>query len=111
MSKQTKQMTVRYRSLTGNSESGIKFERSLDFIFLPGCYQVEICHNGSDVGLPVNQCDEEHYVVGNLVVTESGTAGTRQNDRVVGQFLTYTNRNNRKTVAFARSYLNGKWEE
>lgn len=104
-------MTVRYRSLTGNSESGIKFERSLDFIFLPGCYQVEICHNGSDVGLPENQCDEEHYVVGNLVVTESGTDGTRQNDRVVGQFLTYTNRDKRKTVAFARSYVNGKWEE
>ena len=111
MSKQTKEMAVKLKNLCGQGEGNSKYERSLDLIFQPGCYQVEICHNGSDVGLPVNQCDEEHYVVGNLIVTESGTTGTRQYNRVVGQLLTYSNRKECKTVAFSRSYANGKWGE
>ena len=111
MSKQTKEMAVKLKNLCGQGEGNSKYERSLDLIFQPGCYLVEIEHNGSDVGLPVNQCDEEHYVVGNLIVTESGTTGTRQYNRVVGQLLTYSNRKECKTVAFCRSYVNGKWGE
>ena len=92
MSNQMKQMAVRLKPLLNDADSGCKWERSLDKIFSPGSYAVEIDHTGANVGLPVNYCGEEHYIVGNLLVTDCGTVGPKQRDRVTGQVLTITTR-------------------
>ncbi len=102
-------MAVRYRSLLGTNETGYKLEHSLDMIFSPGCYLVEVEHSEKHVGLPVDFCGDEHYIVGNLFVSDSGTTGLKQNNRVTGQVLIFTSRNSKETRIFARTYANGVW--
>ena len=65
--------------LTGNS---------LNSQIETGCYQVELKHE--DVvaaGLPLSVCDNEHYIIGYLFVSELGCHGALQSDRVIGQTL------------------------
>ena len=109
MSKQINQMAVKYRSLVGGVDEGVKGERSLDKIFSPGCYFVEINHVDDSVGLPVEFCSEEHYIVGNLVVTDSGTLGPKQNNRMTGQVLIFTGRKTGDTKICLRTYVSGAW--
>lgn len=109
MSKQINQMAVKYRSLVGGVDEGVKGERSLDKIFSPGCYFVEITHVDDSVGLPVEFCGEEHYIVGNLVVTDSGTQGPKQNNRMTGQVLIFTGRKTGDTKICLRTYVGGAW--
>lgn len=101
-------MAVRYKSLADGGTAAFKWENSLDKIFSPGCFQVEIDHKDGNLGLPVEFCGREHYIVGNLVVTDSGTFGPRQNGRVTGQTLMMTLRSG-GTKIFTRTYENGKW--
>ena len=109
MSKQFKEMAVRYKPLVNEGSAGCKWESSLDKIFSPGCYALEIDHTGDNVGLPVEYCGEEHYIVGSLTVTDSGTNGLKQHDRVIGQSLTFTTRNNRTTKVYTRTFAAGEW--
>ena len=111
MSNQVKEMAVRLKPLLNEGDVGCKWESSLDKIFSPGNYVVEIDHTGSNAGLPVKFCGAEHYIVGNLVVTDSGTAGPKQHDRVIGQSLTFTTRESKATKVYTRTYANGRWGE
>ena len=101
-------MAVRYKSLADGGTAAFKWENSLDKIFSPGCFLVEIDHKDGNLGLPVEFCGREHYIVGNLVVTDSGTFGPKQNGRVTGQTLMMTQRSG-GTKIFTRTYENGKW--
>ena len=104
-------MLVKYKQLDSGQVPDFYFERSLDLIFSPGCFTVEIDHSGKDVGLPIEDCGEEHYFVGNLVVTDSGTAGHKQENRVTGQQLTITSRNGKETEVFTRTFADGVWSQ
>lgn len=104
-------MPVKYKRLDSGRMADFYFERSLDLIFSPGCFTVEIDHSGKDVGLPIDDCGEEHYFVGNLVVTDSGTAGHKQENRVTGQQLTITSRKGKETKVFTRTYADGVWSQ
>lgn len=109
MSKQTKRMPVRYKTVSGNSSSDFKWERSLDLIFSPGCFTVEIDHTDENIGLPLEFCSSEHYIVGTLVVTDSGTNGAIQENRVRGQILMFTARKNKETQIYVRTFADGEW--
>ena len=111
MNKQSNQMAVRYKSLADGNNAAFKWENSLDKIFSPGCYVVEIEHSNSDVGLPVDCCRDEHYIVGTLLVTDSGTNGHKQNNRVTGQVLIFTLRTSKETKMFTRTHSAGAWEK
>lgn len=111
MKKKNVKMPIRYKRLDGGQGADLYFERSLDLIFSPGCFTVEIEHSGEDVGLPMDYCGEEHYFVGNLVVTDSGIIGREQKKRVTGQFLTITSRKDKETNVFTRTYVDGVWSQ
>lgn len=109
MSKKATKAVVKYKPLFADSDSAFKTERSLDTMIFSGSYLVEITHNGNDVGLPVGDCGEEHYIVGTLVVTDSGTGGRKQKNRVIGQVLTITLREGKETKLYIRTMVNGEW--
>ena len=111
MNKNKEQMPVKYKQLDNEQGRDFYFERSLDLIFSPGCFTVEIDYSGKDVGLPIDDCGEEHYFVGNLVVTDSGTAGHKQENRVTGQQLTISSRNGKETKVFTRTFAGGEWSQ
>lgn len=111
MNNHHEQMPVRYKPLGSGQGTDFYFERSLDLIFSPGCFTVEIEHSGKDVGLPMDYCGEEHYFVGNLVVTDSGTAGHKQENRVIGQLLTISSRNGKETKVFTRTFADAAWSK
>ena len=109
MSKQLSKAMVKYKPLFADSDSAFKTEYSLDTITFSGYYLVEINHNGTNVGLPVEDCGETHYIVATLVVTDSGTEGPVQNNRVIGQVLTFTSRKEKETKVYCRTLVDGKW--
>ena len=109
MSKQLSKAMVKYKPLFADSDSAFKTEYSLDTITFSGYYLVEINHNGTNVGLPVEDCGETHYIVATLVVTDSGTEGPVQNNRVIGQVLTFTSRKEKETKVYCRTLVDGEW--
>ena len=111
MSKQLSKAMVKYKPLFADSDSAFKTEYSLDTITFSGYYLVEINHNGTNVGLPVEDCGETHYIVATLVVTDSGTEGPVQNNRVIGQVLTFTSRKEKATKVYSRTLVDGKWSD
>ena len=111
MKKQNEQMPVRYKLLTDGTKNDLKWEHSLNMILTPGCFMVEIDHTNKDVGLPVEYCGSEHYIVGTLIVTDSGTAGKTQKDRTMGQILMFTNRESKDTKVYCRTLVDAKWSE
>ena len=111
MSKQLSKAMVKYKPLFADSDSAFKTEYSLDTITFSGYYLVEINHNGTNVGLPVEDCGETHYIVATLVVTDSGTEGPVQNNRVIGQVLTFTSRKEKATKVYCRTLVDGKWSD
>lgn len=111
MSKKTKQMPVKYK-LQGIGDVGdCLWERSLDMILSPGCYAVEIEHTDTDVGLPFEFCGQEHYIVGTLIVSENGTKGTTQYNRLTGQALVVTLQSCLDTKIYIRSRVNDEWSD
>ena len=102
-------MAVRYKSIADGSNAAFKSEDSLNKILSPGCYAVEIEHNNSNVGLPVDCCSDEHYIVGTLLVTDSGTTGPKQHNRVTGQVLIFSLRPGNETKIFTRTHSAGAW--
>lgn len=109
MSKKATKAVVKYKPLFADSDSAFKTERSLDTMIFSGSYLVEITHNGADVRLPIEDCGEVHYIVGTLVVTDSGTGGRKQKNRVIGQVLTITLREGKETKLYIRTMVNGEW--
>lgn len=109
MKKQVFKSVVKYKPLSAENDSAFKTEHSLDTMTFSGSYLVEINHNGTDVGLPIEDCGKEHYIVGTLVVTDSGTAGRKQNNRVIGQVLTLTSRESKETKVYSRTFADGCW--
>lgn len=111
MNKKAGKAVVKYKPLFADGDSAFKTERSLDTMIFSGSYLVEITHNGADVGLPIEDCGEVHYIVGTLVVTESGTDGPKQKKRVIGQVLTLTSRENKETKVYSRTFADNRWSE
>ena len=111
MNKQKEQMPVRYKQLGSGQGTDFYFERSLDLIFSPGCFTVEIDHANNDVGLPVEYCGCEHYIVGILMVTDNDAPTLPQDNRMTGQVLVFTPRENKETKIFTRTYAEGKWNQ
>ena len=104
-------MAVRYRSLADGDGIAFKWESSLNKILTAGNYAVEIEHYGADVGLPIEDCGTKHSIVGTLVVTDSGALDNKQGDRVMGQVLTFTQRESKETSIYTRTYAGGEWGE
>ena len=103
-------MAVKCKSFSA-SENEFRWERNLDLIFSPGCYIVEIDHEHKGLGLPIDECNEEHYISGTLIVCECGTKGPKQYDRIVGQQFVYINKKERRTNVYIRSYVSNKWSD
>ena len=106
-----KQMKVRYKSFVNENDAELKWGSNLDTMLDPGSYTVEIENIDAGVGLPLEQGGNEHYIVGNLVVTDSGTKGQRQENRLIGQILTFTSRKNRDTKIYTRTFSNAMWSK
>lgn len=109
MTKKINQMSVRYRSLADGADAALKCESSLDKILSHGNYAVEIDHTATQAGLPVEYCGSKHYIVGTLVVTDCGTMQSAQDNRVIGQVLIITLRDERETKIFTRTLASGEW--
>ncbi len=53
-----------------------------------GCYDIEISHSDAiKASLPIEVCSKDHYIKGHLLVCETGTHGSLQTDRTIGQTL------------------------
>ena len=104
-------MKVKYKSFINENETGLRWEGNFDTILDPGSYTVEIENADIEVGLPGKSCGNDHYIVGNLVVTDSGTKGRRQENRVIGQILTFTSRENLQTKIYTRTFANSMWSK
>ena len=111
MNEQKEKMLVKYKLQGSGQEAEYSCERSLDLILSPGCYIVEIDHTATDVGLPFEFCGSEHYIVGSLVVTDNGTKGAKQNNRLTGQALVVTLQGSTETKIYIRTFANGEWGE
>ena len=111
MNKQHEQMPVRYKQLGSGQGTDFYFERSLDLIFSPGCFTVEIEHTDNDVGLPVEYCGCEHYIVGTLMVTDNDAPTLSQDNRMTGQVLIFTSRKSKETKVYTRTFANGAWSK
>ena len=88
-----KQNTIRYRSLMDGTKPGEwQVANSLDEFSIYNYYIVELTHGNNYAGLPIEHCsDEEHYIIAHLLVTDRGTTGRRQQQRVIGQTLVLSN--------------------
>ena len=104
-------MKVRYKSFVNENDAELKWGSNLDTMLDPGSYTVEIENIDAGVGLPLEQGGNEHYIVGNLVVTDSGTKGQRQENRLIGQILTFTSRKNKDTKIYTRTFSNSIWSK
>ena len=111
MSKQKEQMPIKYKLLDSGQGTEFYFERSLDLIFSPGCFTVEIEHGDDDVGLPVEYCGREHYIVGTLMVTDNGVSNLQLDNRLTGQVLFFTSRKSKETKVYTRTYTDGLWSK
>lgn len=77
-----------YRSLKDGVLSNWHLGDNLDAHLKTGYYLIRIDHESAlAVGLPLELCGEEHYIVGHLFVTESGTDDKLQKNRTIGQTL------------------------
>lgn len=111
MKKKRKKLPVKYKLQGTSNASDYLWERSLDLILSPGCYAVEIEHTGSDVGLPFDFCGQKHYIAATLIVTDNGTRGRVQKNRLTGQVLVVTLQNSLETKIFARTHADGVWSQ
>ena len=111
MRKKRKRALLKYKPMNGLGEVDFMYEHSLDLMLSPGCYVVEIEHTDSDVGLPFDFCGKKHYIVATLIVTDNGTKGKTQKNRLTGQVLVVTLQNSLETKVFTRTFAGGEWNE
>ena len=81
----------------------------LDDMMSAGCYVVQLRHSSENEELPFGYCDDEHYIVAVLIVTESGTDDILQKNRAIGQCLTMTSCDGKETKVFTRLFADGVW--
>lgn len=111
MNENKEKMPVRYKRLDSGQGTDFNLERSLDLIFSPGCFTVEIDHSAKDVGLPIEFCGSDHYIVGTLMVTDNGVSNLQPDKRLTGQVLIFTSRKSKETKVYTRTYADGLWSE
>lgn len=112
---ENKEKRLFYRPVGDADNNRWLFAAGLDEMRSTGCYNVQLWH-GNDVGeLPLPACDDEHYIVATLIVTESGTADKLQKNRAIGQTLILSQCNDGQTGIYYRSLapVNGNfvWSE
>lgn len=112
---ENKEKKLFYRPVGDADNNRWLFAAGLDEMRSTGCYTVQLWH-GNGVGeLPLPACDDEHYIVATLIVTESGTADKLQKNRAIGQTLILSQCNDGQTGIYYRSLapVNGgiEWSE
>lgn len=112
---ENKEKRLFYRPVGDADNNRWLFAAGLDEMRSTGCYTVQLWH-GNGVGeLPLQPCDNEHYIVATLIVTESGTADKLQKNRAIGQTLILSQCNDGQTGIYYRSLapVNGNfvWSE
>ena len=112
---ENKEKRLFYRPVGDADNNRWLFAAGLDEMRSAGCYTVQLWH-GNGVGeLPLPPCDNEHYIVATLIVTESGTAEKLQKNRAIGQTLILSQCNDGQTGIYYRSLapVNGNfvWSE
>ena len=94
-----------YRSIRDESLSTAQLGGSLDSHLDCGYYLVEINNKDRlELGLPVDNCGNEHYLKAHLFVTDSGNEDELQKNRVIGQTLVLSQCDDGKTSIYSRSY-------
>ncbi len=92
-----------YRSLKDGAMSDWHLGDSLNNYIKAGYCIVRIDHDGAvAAGLPLNLCSKEHYIVGHLFVSESGTDDKLQRGRTIGQVLLFNGCNSSTTDIYRR---------
>ena len=97
-----KREPLRCRSVAEDDSMSWREVAGLNEIIDVGCYVVQLKHGAGNDELPLPLCDQEHYVVGTLIVTESGTEKLQKN-RVIGQTLILSQCNDGQTGIYYRS--------
>lgn len=101
--------TTSYQQLTGDSGNLWHHASGLNDMFVTGCYKVRLSHSDAEsLGIEVDKCGADHYIIGYLFVTESGTDDKLQHDRTVGQTLILTDCNGKSQQRFTRTCRFGK---
>ena len=92
---------IRYKTITYDVMG--QTAKNLDEFLESGYYLLELTHGVGDLGLPVGDCSNNHYMVAHLLVSDSGTVSTLQEGRMVGQTLILTNAAGAATRVYTRT--------
>ena len=92
---------IRYKTITYDVMG--QTAKNLDEFLESGYYLLELTHGVGDLGLPVGDCSNKHYMVAHLLVSDSGTVSTLQEGRMVGQTLILTNAAGAATRVYTRT--------
>lgn len=109
-----KKEPLRCRSVAEDDSMSWREVAGLNEIIDVGCYVVQLKHGAGNDELPLPPCDQEHYIVATLIVTESGSEKL-QKHRVIGQTLILSQCDDGQTGIYYRSLapVNGNfvWSE
>ena len=97
-----KREPLRCRSVAEADSTSWREVAGLNEIIDVGCYVVQLKHGAGNDELPLPPCNQEHYIVATLIVTESGT-DKLQKSRVIGQTLILSQCNDGQTGIYYRS--------
>lgn len=92
---------IRYKTITYDVMG--QTAKNLDEFLESGYYLLELTHGVGNLGLPVEDCSNKHYMVAHLLVSDSGTVSTLQEGRMVGQTLVLTNATGAATRVYTRT--------
>lgn len=93
-----------YQALATDNGNEWHFAQGLNEMFTAGCYKVRLSHNDIKALLPeMEECDNEHYFIGYLFITESGTDDKLQKERIIGQTLILTSGTGESHEKFTRT--------
>lgn len=98
-----KKEPLRCRSVAEADSTSWREVAGLNEITDVGSYIVQLKHAAVNNELPLPACDNEHYIVATLIVTESGSAEKLQKHRVIGQTLILSQCNDGQTGIYYRS--------
>lgn len=98
-----KREPLRYRPVAEADGKLWRDVGGLDEMKDAGCYIVQLRHGPESNQLPLEPCDDEHYIVATLIVTESGTADMLQKNRMIGQTLIMPDCDDGRTRIFNRT--------
>ena len=98
-----KREPLRYRPVAEADGKLWRDVGGLDEMKDAGCYIVQLRHGSESNQLPLEPCDDEHYIVATLIVTESGTADMLQKNRMIGQTLIMPDCDDGRTRIFNRT--------